>query len=118
MSMTPCNTVRVALGLRAVLYNALVDTGATVSVIKSDIVRRNGITIEPLSRYMKSNFVTADNSPLVVQGQCTVPVRIGDFVSEVTCIVVQKLRHALILGMDFLKEQSTHRHGRSVSNTR
>jgi len=88
------------------MYKALVDTGAAICVMRSDIARRQRIPVKPVTYCQFNKLLTANCTSLIIRGQCMVPVRIGDFVTMTKFIVVKDLQYQVIIGMDFL---TTHK---------
>ena len=78
----------------------LVDSGASISLINSDIIAPE--KLQSLSRASLPLAVGANGSPLHVMGKIDLPVKLGNFESKHSFVVVDKLVVDCILGADFL----------------
>lgn len=89
------------IGSRAV--KALIDTGASVSLLKEEAYRR----VKRKSRLREADIeiTQADGAPLVIKGMARLPVRIGKLRSTQIFYVTPNLCTEAILGEDWLRSQ-------------
>lgn len=86
-----------------VAVRALIDTGAHISVMSSNLRRRlRKVLTPPMPRVVR----VADGSTPLVAGMCTARVRIADHETAVMFTVLEQCPHDLILGLDFLSEHA------------
>lgn len=95
--MSPANVVEVFVeGLRTL---ALVDTGATISVISQKLCRSlRKVTTPPTALSLS----TASAQRIHPIAACTAKVIIGDVLYHIEFIVLPSCSHDVILGWDFL----------------
>lgn len=82
---------------------ALVDTGASISVIHADLCYR---LRKVKTRYGGPNLHGANNQDIRPSAYCTVRVLIGELRHSIQCAVLSPCAHQLILGWDFLSSAS------------
>ena len=82
--------------------DVLLDSGADLSLISADAVRKRGIQIEPLKEPLQ--ILCADQSK-VLATHCipSLPLTRGPWRDLVRCIIVPNLTVPLILGRDWLQ---------------
>lgn len=80
---------------------ALVNTGVTASVIRSDICQRLRKVQTPLPDHLL--FRSADNLCLHASGVCTARVAIQGYTYHIQFLVLPRCSHDVILGWDFLR---------------
>ena len=80
---------------------ALVDTGATINLIRSDVYGR--LTAAPALQYNLS-LETADGRAVKVDGWVTTNLELGSIYDDIEALVVPELKDEVILGMRSLKE--------------
>ena len=81
---------------------ALVDTGATINLIRSDVYGR--LTAAPALRTYKGSLETADGRAVKVDGWITTNLELGSIDDDIEALVVPELKAELILGMQSFKE--------------
>lgn len=89
--------------VEGIFVNALVDTGASVSVIHADLCSRLRKVKTP---YTGPSLCNANGVVLQPSAQCTVRVFIDGSRHHVPCAVLTPCAHQLILGWDFLSSAS------------
>jgi hypothetical protein len=102
-SVLPFNIVSATVG--HIPVRALIDTGASLSVLSGDIfkrIRKNAYTVKP--KATNDKLLAADSTPMPVTAEITTDVRIAGLGVPCTFSVVQNLGFEAILGIDFLKE--------------
>lgn len=82
---------------------ALVDTGASISVIHADLCTRLRKVKTP---YMGSSLIGANGTNIRPSAQCTARVFIDGIRHHITFAVLSPCAHELILGWDFLSSAS------------
>lgn len=82
---------------------ALVDTGASISVIHADLCSRLRKVKTP---YGGPYLHGANNQDIRPSAYCTVRVLIGELHHSIQCAVLSPCAHQLILGWDFLSSAS------------
>jgi predicted aspartyl protease len=97
------NTISARVGDRHV--EALIDTGATISLLKQEVYETERCLQNLAVDYTKSKrAVTADGSPLPLLGTIRIPIKIADTEIEHEVFIAKNLTHDLVLGLDFLNE--------------
>ena len=87
--------------VKVVRTNALIDTGAAVSLICSEIVRK----MKDRPALLKAALVIsqADGSQMEIEGKIRCPIKVGDVQANHTLYVAPELCTELILGEDWLR---------------
>ena len=87
--------------VKAVRTNALIDTGAAVSMIRSEIVRK----MKNRPALLEADLVIsqADGSQMEIEGKIRCPIKVGGVQASHTLYVAPELCTELILGEDWLK---------------
>ena len=82
----------------------VLDSGATCSVIKSDVIKKLGL--EHIIRKSDSILSVADSNPLKVMGKILLPIRLGSTGKPIPheFVVVSKLETDALLGEGFFDE--------------
>ena len=81
---------------------ALVDTGATINLIRSDVYSK--LTAAPALRTCKGSLETANGRAVNVDGWNTTNLELGSIDDGIEALVVPELKAGVILGMRSLKE--------------
>ena len=81
---------------------ALVDTGATINLIRSEVY--HNLTTAPPLRPYKGTLETADGRQVGVEGWVTANLELGSIDDEVEALVVPELKAEMIIGLRSLKE--------------
>ena len=89
------------LDLNNELKECLIDTGAKTSFISYDYFNSRNFKLAKIIK--RRNWITANGSPLKVDGQTTISIKIGSKIIEATFIISRQLSHDVIVGMDILK---------------
>lgn len=89
--------------VQGVPVDALVDTGATISVIHADLCSRLRKVTTP---YDGPTLVAAQGDPVRPSALCTARVLIDDILHHIQLAVLSPCAHQLILGWDFLSSAS------------
>lgn len=85
-------------------FRALVDTGAEISVIKSTVLE--SLREKPEIKKIEMNLRTANGSPLIVQGVARLQIKVGSQYIRHDFVVTKNLKRNVILGRDWLKQNS------------
>ena len=87
--------------VKAVRTNALIDTGAAVSLIRSEIVRK----MKNRPALLEADLVIsqADGSQMEIEGKIRCPIKVAGVQASHTLYVAPELCTELILGEDWLK---------------
>lgn len=97
----PSNMLSVLV--EGVRVDALIDTGASISVISMELCARLRKVRTP---YSGPSLYGANSSMIKPSGQCTVRISTGQLRHHVQCAVLSPCAHHLILGWDFLSSAS------------
>lgn len=97
----PSNTVRVEV--EGIIIDALVDTGASISVIDGNLCSKLRKVRTP---YTGPSLCSANQGAIEPTGFCTVRVFIDGIRHHIQCAVLPLCTHQLILGWDFLSSAS------------
>ena len=81
---------------------ALIDSGASVSVIDSKLLSKLHVKIQSLTNSQPRALFSADGNRLNVLGTCILPVKINGVVTDLRFLVLENLPSKLILGVDAL----------------
>ena len=83
--------------------DALVDSGAELSLISEDAVKRRGIRVQPLENPLD---IVMANQSWVYASHCvlSLPLVRGPWEDSLYCVVVPSLSEALFLGRDWLEK--------------
>ena len=100
----PQNVIIIQILPQKKLIAALIDTGASCSVIDLKLVKRMKLQIRPLEQKMK--ILAANESTLKQVGTVSAKVGMIDYLAECDFIVVDKLFYPVIIGMDILKQHN------------
>lgn len=92
-----------SVSVEGVQVEALVDTGASISVIHADLCSRLGKVKTP---YVGPCLRGANEHDIKPSAYCTVRVVIGGLRHHIQCAVLSPCAHDLILGWDFLSSAS------------
>jgi len=85
----------------------LVDSGANISLISSEVYKSIPIKLRPSLRRWPSDTSTADGTPLTVHGFAEFPITVGDSLTiynHILCVAM--ISTAAILGYDFLRQNN------------
>jgi len=82
---------------------ALVDSGASKSLIAEEMVYQLGLEIKPLLQGDLAVLFSADGNPLPIMGRTQITFDIAGLKFTCDVNVVKQLNHALIVGCDILK---------------
>ena len=85
------------LSVNGVKTQALVDSGAQVSVMSKELFKR--LTKKPPLTSVKEQVVGVGKVLLCVRGRCKLQVTVGSHTTEADCIVVSDLNASFILGL-------------------
>ena len=83
--------------------SCLIDTGATLSVISSEFLKKHQCSLV-LETFQKE-IITASGSPLEIMGRTKISIEINGKVSSAN-VIVAKIEGDAILGIDFMKTQN------------
>ena len=94
-------------GARTLLPSMLVDTGAAVTVVRSEVIRNLGLlnSIQPANRLGISSLVTAGGAPLKLLGCTELAFHLGDIQFSANVLVADDVREMCLLGADVLTAQ-------------
>ena len=83
------------------MFQALIDTGAAVSLVSSEVVE----AINKIKNLKKSDkaLVSADGSKMEIKGLIKLDVEICEKVFKWDFVVAEKLAHQIIVGLDLLR---------------
>lgn len=101
----PKNLVPVYIG--SAPGRALVDSGATRSMMSGDMYRRiqrKGYKIEHVTTEQIPKLILADKSPMPAQALIDIDIKIGGVTCPFVFIVVETLDYDCLLGMDFMND--------------
>ena len=84
--------------------SALVDTGCFCSCISPELVRQLKLTVLPLNENEYSQVLSANCGRIRVFGKVDVSLNFAGLLVPYTLYVLENLIHAVMLGMDILKE--------------
>ena len=85
--------------------NALIDTGAVVSLIRQDKLQnldRRAYTTETLSKFDSKMLTSADYGQIPVLGKVSITVNIGGIDANIMLLVVEKMTTNILFGKDVL----------------
>ena len=101
-SSMPC-ALRYRLSTEGGSIDALVDSGAELSLISEDAVKRRGIRVQPLENPLD---IVMANQSRVRASHCvpSLPLVRGPWEDSLYCVVVPSLSEALFLGRDWLEK--------------
>nr|VZI46665.1 unnamed protein product [Spirometra erinaceieuropaei] len=80
---------------------ALVDTGATTSLVREEVLDAKWLNLARQSGH-SPHLKTADGSPMTTLGSVRLPISFPASVKEQTFVVTHKMSWDMILGLDFL----------------
>ncbi|KAG1114109.1 hypothetical protein G6F61_010372 [Rhizopus arrhizus] len=95
---------RISVTIQGHAVQALVDTGASISAIRTSMIDLLGLTVDTSH---VTRFTNADNHSTTSRGVVKVNVMIGHVHAIITCHVVDGLSNQLILGYPDLKALGT-----------
>ena len=95
--------------INGVKTSALVDTGASVSVISAKFFTKLGHN-DTVLQTADYSFVNGVGGQLKVLGKIKLPVSFKGLVINIQVHVVDRLPHSLILGLDFMQTNKVHLH--------
>ena len=98
------NLVDIRLGKFSVA--AMLDCGASISCLSTDMYKRSGLSKEyemELSNIQGAQ--TVDGSHMKILGKISIPMTICRLTLTQTFYIFKKLNQSVILGREFLKEQ-------------
>lgn len=81
----------------------LVDTGATVTLLRKDVWDRANPAHQKLEPWSKSRLVGVDGTPLQTHGCTNVTIDVDGRAYQIDVVVVSPLTTEAILGLDFLR---------------
>ena len=88
--------------LGATHVDVLLDTGATIDLIRTDVARRM-VDAPTMERYV-GRLETADGQIIAVDGVVRTRFKLGDIAEEIEALVVPKLKTEMVLGLRLMKE--------------
>ena len=98
---------RVEASVNGVIVQFLVDSGASVTLIRKDVWERvNAFRPPALSPWTGPNLVGVDGSPLAVCGQTKISLTLKERNFETEVLVVNSLTTEAILGLNFLQQSN------------
>ena len=83
-----------------ILVTALIDTGASCSILNKRI--QSQITDIKLIQKSTNKVLTANLKPLNITGSCTIPITIGKTTKDLTLLISDDISYDLLLGNDAL----------------
>ena len=81
---------------------AILDTGAAVSCLSANFVRKNKIRV--IKNGQRHPLYTADGRTLRIIGYSSVCISLDDYKVQHDFYVVEKLNHSAIFGIDFFTD--------------
>ena len=95
------NSIRVKIGG---LFNiALLDTGCGTSIISQNFARKHKLKVMKLKPGQNYILFAANGTKINVLGQTTINLNLGGLTVQFDFLIVDKLNHDMILGIDFLE---------------
>ncbi|CAH8866152.1 unnamed protein product [Trichobilharzia szidati] len=82
----------------------LVDTGASSSVVRTELVRKLGVKPKPLPTQLQ--LITANGVPIKITDTAILPVTFQGFTCSQSFVICDAIRWDAILGVDFLTGQN------------
>lgn len=95
------NTILISVGGKKA--RCLVDTGAQISIASLDFLRKTNLKISSLKSADIHEIVGVGNEHHRVLGILEIPISISGIKIHYKFYILEQLRHAVILGMDFLE---------------
>src|SRR6188768_2684377 len=86
-----------------VFVSALLDTGASVSVVSEQLIKHLDIPIKPIRKSESKLLTTADGKPINVLGKVLLSIKIRGLTIPFEFLVTRNLAENIILGIDFLQ---------------
>ncbi|KAJ8320703.1 hypothetical protein KUTeg_002290 [Tegillarca granosa] len=99
-------TTQITIG--GVKTNALIDTGANISVIHQDFLRRTSYATTQYEKSENSSVIAANGNHVQILGKIKLCVTFGNSNFYTYAHVLPNLHHSVILGIDFLSETKAH----------
>ena len=96
------NSSQIQIRILHKLLPALVDTGATNSIVTIKLVGALRLRMDPPSDSHPKSFIAADNRPIKILGTVSLPVKLNGLTVPFDFFVLDDLSQEIILGMDFL----------------
>ena len=81
---------------------ALLDSGASRSIVSHKFVQRFKLNISPLTTGDALVLKTANGEPMNVLGKITLDIKINGLITPYEFYVLQNISHDLIVGLDHL----------------
>ncbi|CAF1106018.1 unnamed protein product, partial [Brachionus calyciflorus] len=94
---------RLKLGL-CLKSECLIDTGALTSFISDKYASQEKFNRDPIKNL--KNWITANSSPLEVNGQCSLNLNLGSKIIQGDFIIAKNLSNDVIIGVDILKSNN------------
>ncbi|CAF1087531.1 unnamed protein product, partial [Brachionus calyciflorus] len=82
----------------------LIDTGALTSFISEKYASQENFKRDPIKN--PKNWITANGSPLEVNGQCSLNLNLGSKIIKGDFIIAKNLSNYVIIGVDILKSNN------------
>ena len=101
VAQTKVSSPKVRCKINGYETTCLVDTGANISAIRSDVVKTLGLQIDEQKNI---TFATAANSLVTTKGSVVVNICFGSLTLPVRCHVVDSLTQPVIFGYDALQQ--------------
>jgi len=97
------NDNHVAIKINGKMVRALLDTGASASLINESLLTKLKLTLQPLSSGQPKLLLFVQAKPLYIVGEADVMVAVHNVKIPHRFIVIKSICHDLILGADFLR---------------
>jgi predicted aspartyl protease len=82
------------------VHNALLDTGASVTIVNKALVDTLGLTVSPS---VSREIVVANDASMNVEGECFVSIQLAKFPIRVHALNVPSIAYELIIGTNELR---------------
>ncbi len=87
---------------------ALLDSGASVSVISKDLVDKFRLSVTKLVAGEPNLVLMANGAPVEISAKCEVPIKINGLILTFPFFILPSSNHELILGLNFLEKNCAH----------
>ena len=102
--VNPTGGYRISGKVNGVSASFLVDTGASVTLIRDDIWRQTQIASNRLEPWTGRRLLGADGSPLQIHGRAEAELDLGGRLFTTYVVIAAGLSTEAILGVDFLEK--------------
>ena len=102
--VAPAGGYRIDGAVNGVKTSFLLDTGATVTLVRADVWTKSGMKEMTLQPYAEQKLVSVNGSPLNVHGQGRAELDLAGKQLQLDVVVVSPLTVEAILGLDFLQQ--------------